>query len=148
MDQAENNYDECLAVCHAHGLHRQDAEYLSGFLALIQGNKDKAEKRFKHLLQAWQKNPEKSKAILLLAGLAAVAAQNGQSERAMILSTAAQKILESIKDNFQVEKTDEFNKMILIASEKISDIDASSSALGHALTIDQAIAFALEQEDI
>ena len=147
-DQAAKYYEESIAVCREHGLNKYRIYYASGLLALHSSNYALAFQCFTYPLDLAQKSGELVHVSMLLMGLAAVAAGTNQSERAAKLSGAAQAVFEAIDDQIPQFDRAEFDRHIQFARAQLGD-DAVESlqAEGRLMTMEQAIIYALEDED-
>jgi tetratricopeptide (TPR) repeat protein len=147
-DQAAKYYEESVAVCREHGLNKYRVYYSSGLLALHNSNYALAFQCFIYPLNLAQKSGELVHVSMLLMGLAAVAAGTNQSERAAKLSSAAQAVFEAIDDQIPQFDRAEFDRHIQFARAQLGD-DAVESlqAEGRAMTMEQAIAYALDDQE-
>ena len=147
-DQAAKYYEESVAVCRDHGLNKYRVYYSSGLLALHNSNYALAFQCFLYPLDLAQKSGELVHVSMLLMGLAAVAAGTDQSARAAKLSGAAQAVFEAIDDQIPQFDRAEFYRHIQFARAQLGD-DAVESlqAEGRAMTLEQAIAYALEDHE-
>jgi tetratricopeptide (TPR) repeat protein len=146
-DQAGQFWQKCLALAHTYGL-KSDIEislYLLGILALHQNDYSLARKRFTDwFASALVLFDQKMIANDLLNGLAAVSAGTNQPERAAKLSGAAQALLQTT--DFRLDPFDfaEFDRHIQIARKQLGDAAFEAlQAEGRAMTIEQAVAYAL-----
>jgi hypothetical protein len=75
---------------------------------------------------------------------AAVAAGVGQAERSATLYGAAQLILDTTEYKYPTYNTDEFERHIQLAREQLAENFEAFVKDGRAMTLDQAIEYALE----
>lgn len=147
-DQASQYYEESVTVCREHGLNKYHVYYSSGLLALRFNNYARAFQRFTYLLDLARKSGEKVHVSILLMALAAVAGGTIQSERAAKLNGAAQAVFETIDDQIPLFDRAEFDRHIQIACDQLGDSKFEAlAAEGRAMTMEQAVAFALEKND-
>lgn len=146
-EQAKQYYEKSLSVCREYGL-KVDAGYnlyALGMLALHQGNYLLAKKYFHDYYIASQGPDDKRPLCDFLNGMGAVAAGANQPERAAKLYGAAQAISEIIDYQLSPFDRSEFDRHIQTALEQLGETRFQElQAVGRAMTMEQAIAYALE----
>ena len=146
--QAEHYYEKSLLMCRDYDLKNEGGYnlYSLGMLALHQNNYSLAKQRFIDVFDLERKIYEdKLKVCDLLTGLAAVAAGTNQPELAAKLYGAAQAILETTDYRFSLFDQAEFDRHLQIAREQLGGERFEALATeGRAMTMEQAIAYALE----
>jgi predicted ATPase/transcriptional regulator with XRE-family HTH domain len=148
-DQAEQFYQRSVLLSREYGLKLDEsfAYYHLGILSLQRNDYRLAIQYFKDDHRLSHETNEKAKAFDLLYGLAAVAAGLHQSERAAKLYGAMQAIFEKSRYIMPLDRT-EFERHIQIARKQLGEAEFESLATeGRAMTMEQAIAYALEQTD-
>ncbi len=114
-DQAEVYYDESLRVSREHGLHISGTLFGLGMVALYCKKYPSAQEHFMHLLVLAQKSENKSGIGNYLTGMAAAAVGNNQPERAVILSAAAQGIVEAAGNSYPSSEFKDFEILLQTA---------------------------------
>jgi len=150
FDQAEQFYREGLSLSREHGIKNDIANglFYSGLVALHRNNYSLASRHFIDSFDSATTVDKTITACDLLTGLAAVAGGTNQPERAAKLSGTAQTILESTDYSYVPFDRAEFGRHIKIAREQLGEAKFEAlAAEGRAMTIEQAIAFALEKSD-
>jgi len=145
--QAEQFYKKSLEVHYEHGLE-PDIQYLQCLLmiALHLNNYPLASQRIMDFYNLGNRVDEKISACGLFIGFAAVASGTKQFERAARLSGAAQAVLETINFRFEPIDRAEFERHIQIARDQLGKTAFEGfAAEGRAMTMEQAIAYALEE---
>jgi tetratricopeptide (TPR) repeat protein len=144
-DQAEASYEESLKVGREHGLHISGTLFSLGLVALYCKKYSSAHEHFTHLLVLAQKSENKSGIGNYLTGMAAAAVGNNQPERAVILSAAAQGIIEAAGNPYPSSEFKDFEQLLQTAREL--DDQARNNALlikGRTMAVEQAVAYAPE----
>jgi len=147
-DQAEQFYEKALAVSRNHGLKDEEcgALYALGVVALGRSDYLLAEQHFKNYYNSRRSIHEIWSAIDFLGGLAAVAAGLDQFERAAKLHGAAQALFNSFDLPDLPYDRVESDSLIQIAREQLGEERFGAlAAEGHAMTREQAVAYALEK---
>ena len=148
--QAEQYYEKSLRICGEFNLD-YNASYNSynlGMIALHQNNYLTAKSHFLDYFNVARKMYEKISACDLLIGLAAVAGGMKESERASKLSGAAQALFETTDYRIPAFDRGEFNRHIQIARDELGDTAFEAfAAEGRAMTMEQAVAYALEDQE-
>lgn len=146
-EQAETFYKRSLALCLEYGLKGDMGSNLFclGMLALHQNDYFLARQYFIDYYNLVSKIYEKGSTLDLLIGLAAVAGGTSQSKRAAKLHGAAQAVLETTNFRYMQLDRAELDRHIQIAREQLGKIKFEAfTAEGGAMTVDEAVAFALE----
>jgi predicted ATPase/DNA-binding XRE family transcriptional regulator len=146
-DQAAIYSKESLTLGWESGLKRDmaDALYSLGLVALHGNDYSAARQYFTDFLDLTVAMQDRARIGQLLTGLAAVAAGISQYERAATLYGAAQGIVETIDYRIPTFDQAEFGRHIQIAREQLGEARFETHATeGRALTLEQAIAYALE----
>ena len=146
-DQAEQYYEKSLAMCREYSLkiNRGYNLYSLGMLALHRNNYPLAMQLFTDSFNSARGFAEKISACDLLTGSTAVAAGTNQPERAAKLYGAAQAILETTDYSFPTFDRAEFDRHIQIARDQLGEARFEAlAAEGRAMTMEQAVAYALE----
>jgi predicted ATPase/class 3 adenylate cyclase len=149
-DQAEQYYEKSLAIGREYSLKHNGAFilYNLGMNALHQNNYLTAKSCFLDYFDVARKQYEKIGACDLLISLAAVASGMNEPERTTKLYGAAQALFETT--NYRIPPFDraEFDRHIQIAREQLGEARFETIATeGRAMTMEQAIAYALEKSD-
>jgi len=124
--------------------------YLFGMLALHQNRYSSAAQRFMDYFDFDRVHEEKVSLCRFLTAMSSVAAGTGDSERCARLFGAAQVAMNSFPD-FRMDPFDraEFDRHIQIAREQLGGVAFEGlAAEGRALSLEQAIDFALEKSDV
>ena len=149
-DQAEQYYEKGLAIGREYSLKYEGAfiVYNLGMVALHQNNYLIARSRFLDYFDVARKQHEKLSVCDLLIGLAAVGGGMHEFQRAAKLYGAAQALFETTDYRIPPFDQAEFDRHIRIAREQIggSKFEELMSE-GYAMTMEQAIAYALEAQD-
>ena len=146
-DRAEQFYEKCLQVHYEHGLE-PDIQYLQCLvlIALHLNDYSSASQRLIDYYNLAVKIDEKISACGLFTGFAAVASGTNQFERAARLSGAAQAILETTSFRYEPIDRAEFERHIQIARDQLGETAFEGfAAEGRAMTMEQAIVYALEE---
>jgi predicted ATPase/transcriptional regulator with XRE-family HTH domain len=146
-EEAEIFYKRSLALCDEYGLKGDMGSNLFclGMLALHQNNYFLARQYFIDYYNLVSKVYEKGSTLDLLIGLAAVAGGTSQPERAAKLHGASQTVLETIHFSYMPFDRIELDRHIQIAREQLGKTNFETfTAEGCAMTVDEAVAFALE----
>lgn len=143
--QASQSFENSVSICLEHGLDKYEAFYASGLLALYCHNYALAAARFTHQLNRRRRPDRQANTGPLLLGLAAVAAETNQPERAAALYGAAQALCDLIGDRTWLLDRAEFDRHIQIAHQQLGEATFEAlAAEGRVLTVEQAIALALQ----
>jgi predicted ATPase/DNA-binding CsgD family transcriptional regulator len=147
-DRAGNAYDECLTLCRQSGDKLREAYQLAnlGLVAQHRGNYKLAESRFKEALTLSKNLNAKYPLALHLAGLSGPAGAFGNPERAAQLLGASDGLLKTMGLRQQPSDQPEIDRYEAAIRKQLDD-DAFRSAWekGQAMSLEQAIAFALEK---
>ena len=145
--QAEQYFQKSIQMCREYGISPAYSIYGLSMVALGQNDYKLATKRFKELFHLTINETEKVTACDLVMGLAAACAGLNQPERSAKLYGAAQATLDTIDYNFPHNDRAEFERHIQLAREQLAGTFESFVNQGHSMTMEQAIAFALEEAD-
>lgn len=144
-DQAEVYYEESLRVSREHGLHISGTLFGLGLVALYCKNYPSAHEHFTHLLVLTQKSENKSGIGKYLTGMAIAAVGNNQPERAVILSAAAQGILDAEGNSYPSSDFTDLIQLLQNAHEQVDQVKINAFLdRGRTMTVEQAMAYALE----
>ena len=145
-EQAEDYYEKSLSICHQYGLKTRGYNlYVLGLLALHRNNYPLAIQFFVSYLNTAQASQEKISVCQFLTGVAAVASGMNQPQRSAKLYGAAQAIFETTDYRIPPFDHAEFERHIQIAREQLGTAKFEAVvADGRAMTMEQAIAYALE----
>ena len=145
-DKAEAYYQRSLATCRQYGLEPDRAVlFFLGMLSLHQNDFRAALRRFIDLYKSAEASDKKRDVLNLLSGLAAIAGGTNQFERSAILSGAAQAILDEIDYKYPGFFRAVFDRHIQVARHQLGETAFKALASeGRAMTMEQAIAYALE----
>jgi predicted ATPase/DNA-binding XRE family transcriptional regulator len=145
-DQAEAYFEESLRVSREHGLHISGTLYGLGLVALYRNNYTLAHEHFTHLLALAQTSETKSGIGNYLTGMAAAAVGNNQPERAVILSAAAQGIIEAAGNSYPSSEFRDFEILLRTAREQVDQEKINGLLIkGRTMTVEQAMEYALEK---
>ena len=148
--QARQYYEKSLDMSRAHGM-KEDwglSWFLLGLLALHQNNYSVARQYFVDYIKAERESLNKLNAYVFVLSQAAISAGSNQPERAARLSGAAQGISETL--DYQISRFNqaEFDRHIQIAREQLGETRFQElQAVGRAMTMEQVIAYALEDQE-
>jgi predicted ATPase/Tfp pilus assembly protein PilF/DNA-binding XRE family transcriptional regulator len=146
LDKARECYEKSLALHHELGLKEYIGDNLNFLGLLLLHHNDYSAAR-QYFIDAFDSNGviEDARAYELLTGLAAVAGGTNQAERAAKLHGASEMLLgSSPPETLQADRA-EFDRRIQIAREQLGEHEFEKlAAEGRAMTMEQAIAFALE----
>lgn len=145
--QARQYYEKSLDMSRTYGMKEDWGLnlYLLGLLALHQNNYSAARQYFVDNIKAERESLNQLNAYLFVLSQAAVSAGTNQPERAARLSGAAQAIFESLDYRISRFNQAEFDRHIQIAREQLGENTFQElQAVGRAMTIEQAIDYALE----
>jgi tetratricopeptide (TPR) repeat protein len=148
-DQAEQFYEKSLAMCREYGLNDWGfGLYCLGLVALHRNTYSIARQRFSDNFNLARKiYDEKLSACDLLTGLAAVAAGTNQPKRAAKLYGAAQTIFDTTDYRIPAFDRAEFDHHIQIARDQLGEAAFEAlAAEGRAMTMEQSVAYALENK--
>jgi tetratricopeptide (TPR) repeat protein len=147
-DQAEQYYKKSLALCHEYGLKSIEISnnvYNLGMLALHRNKYPLAMQHFTDYFNVAPVSVKKITAADLLIATAAIAAGINQPGRAAKLYGAAQALFETTDYRTLPFDQAEFDHHIQIAREQLGEERFEALATeGRAMTMEQAIAYALE----
>jgi predicted ATPase/transcriptional regulator with XRE-family HTH domain len=147
FDQAEGYYEKSLALCREYSL-KNDRGYNSyglGMLALHRNKYLLAMRHFTEYFHTARGSYEKITACDFLTGSAAISAAMNQRERAAKLYGAAQALFETTDYRIPPFDRAEFDRHIQMAREQLGEERFEAlAAEGHAISIEQAIEYALE----
>jgi predicted ATPase/transcriptional regulator with XRE-family HTH domain len=146
-DKAEEYYQKSLATCWQYGLEPDRAVlFFLGMLSLHQNDFRVALQRFIDLYKSAEANDKKRDVLNLLSGLAATAGGTNQFERSAILSGAAQVILDEIGYKYPGFFRAVFDRHLQVARDRLGErIFHELASEGRAMTMERAIAYALEE---
>jgi predicted ATPase/DNA-binding XRE family transcriptional regulator len=147
-DQAEQYYQQSLSLSREYGLKLDEsfAYHYLGVLSLHRKDFRRAARYFKDDYRMSHHASEKMKAFDLLFGLAAVAAGLNRPEHAAKLNGAMSAIFE--KSPYMPWEHAELDRQIQIVREQLGEAKFETLATeGRAMTMEQAIAYALEIEE-
>jgi len=147
-DQAEQFYEKSLTISREHSLNdgRANAFFSLGFVALHRTNYLLAARYFWDAYNIGRTIQKRGSTIDIINAFAAVSAGMEQFERAARLYGAAQALMEM--SNFPDMSHDrvEANSLIQIAREQLGEATFEAlAAEGRAMTMEQAVAYALEE---
>jgi predicted ATPase len=149
--EAARWYTESLAISQRHGIRQGIAEDLEslGYAALGQGNDTQAMAYFQESLALAVELELKRGLANCIAGLAGVAAGQGQPERAARLLGATEALYSREKMQKNIIDRPEQDRIIIKARAQMDEAAfAAAWAAGHAMTLEQAIAEAIELGDV
>jgi len=150
FDQAEKYYEKSLSMCQEYSLKidRGYNLYSFGILALHRNNYTRAQQLFTEYFKSSYQFGEKIITSDFLNGAAAIAAGTDNPECAARLHGAAQALLETIDYRIPPFDLAEFDRHIRLAREQLGDTRFEAfAAEGYDMTMEQAIAYALEKSD-
>ena len=148
-EKAEQFLEKSLAISHAYGLNDWGVgSYSLGLIALHRNDYLLARQRLiDNFGLEWKTFDEKISASDLLIGSASIAAGTKQPERAAKLFGALQAILEMTDYHFSPLDYAELDRHIQIARNQLGDVKFEAlAAEGRAMTMEQAIAYALKNQ--
>jgi tetratricopeptide (TPR) repeat protein len=148
-DQATRLYEKSLVICREYGESwgLSNSLWYLGIVALHRNDYQQARQQFSDCYQLARVMFEKISMCDLLPALAAVAAETHQSERAAKLYGAAQALFETTDYRLQPFDRAEFDRHIRIAEEQLGGAKFEELVSeGYAMTMEQAIAYALEEQ--
>jgi hypothetical protein len=120
-----------------------------GYVALRQGDEAQAHARFVEALEGFNQGGSKGAVAWTLEGLASLAVAQGQYERAVRLLAWAGSVREAIGDpRSPVEQADVDRDFAVIRSQFDEASIEAARAKGRELIMEQAIAYALESNQI
>ena len=143
---AQEYYEKSLAFCRQYGMEPDRAPlfYLC-MLALYQNNFPVASQRFVALYNYAEEKYKKRGVLSLLSGLAAVAGGTNQYERSAKLSGAEQTILDETGYHYPPFFRELFDRHVQVARDQLGEVAFEVlTAEGRVMTMEQAIAYALE----
>lgn len=146
IDQAQEYYQKGLAACRQYGLEPdRGVLFFLSMISLHQNDFQIASQRFIELYRYVEMKDKKRDVLNLLLGLAAVAGGTNQLERSAKLSGAAQAILEQTGYTHLSFFRAIFDRHIEVARDRLGEITFGKlAAQGRAMTLEHAIAYALE----
>ena len=148
--QAKRYYEKSLSMCREFGLKidRGINLFSLGMLALHQNDYPQAMRYFIDYFATTRRSLEKPGLGDLLTGLAAIAAGTNQPERAAKLHGAAQALFETTDYRIPPFDRAEFDRHIQMAEKQLGGAKFEElMSEGFAMTMEQAIAYALENEE-
>jgi predicted ATPase/DNA-binding CsgD family transcriptional regulator len=148
-DRARKAYQECLSLCRQSGDRLREA-YMIGNLGLVaqgQGNSEQAEMLLRKALILCKDLNTKYPLLVYLAILTGPIVSRGNPERAAQLLGASDGLFKTMGLGLQPTDQAEINRFEAAVREQL-DEEAFKSAWekGEAMTLEQAIAFALEND--
>jgi predicted ATPase/DNA-binding XRE family transcriptional regulator len=145
-DQAVEYYQKALVTCRQYGLAPDRAILFSlSMVSLYQNDFPVALQRFIDLYKSAEAKDKKRDVLTLLAGLAAIAAGTNRFERSARLSGAAQAIVDETNYRYPAFFQALFDHHFPAARDRLGDAAFEAlAAEGRAMTVEQAIAYALE----
>jgi tetratricopeptide (TPR) repeat protein len=150
-EKASKLYDVCNAIWERLG-HKREIGFLlwsRGWLARLQSNHQRAAKFFKEGLSLWQEVGDKRHIAECFEGLAGISADLGRVETAARLMGTAEAIREMTNSPLPpVDRSNYDRDFILIRSQLGEANFIKAWAEGRAMTLEQAIAYALKEENI
>lgn len=150
LDRAEAFLAESLALSKELGDQRMAAfsTHVLGYVANDRGDYRRAHRLFREALRAGREVGGKVNVAHVLEGFACTAAAQGQAGRAVRLDAAAKAIREEIK---MIRTPAEQAALDCYLKQALGKLDAAgvkeARARGRALTLDQAVEYALESDD-
>ncbi len=148
-DRAEQAYQECLSYCRRSGEKLREAFVISnlGLVAQYQGKYEQAESRIKKALSLLKDLNVRYPLAGYLAFLSGPVAARGNPERAVQLMGASDAILKAMSLGLQPPDQTEIDRFEAAVREQLGE-EAFRSAWekGKTMSLEQAIAFALEEE--
>jgi predicted ATPase len=148
-DRAGQAYEECLSLCHDFGDRQREAFALSnsGLVAQHQGDYKQAILRLEKSLMLHRDLKTKYPLAMDLAFLAGPVAAQGDPERAAQLLGASDALLKAMGLRHQPQDQPEVDRFEAAVREQLSkEIFNSAWGKGQAMSLEQAIAYALEEE--
>lgn len=148
-ERAEQFYEKSLVMCREYGLKadRSMNLYCLGMVELHRSNYPTAIQYFIDYFNLARMIYEKISACDFFTGLAAVAAGTNQPERAARLCGAARALFETTDYRIPPFDRAEFDRYIQIAREQLGEATFEAIATeGHALTLEQAIEYAVSNK--
>ncbi len=148
-EQAAALYAQSLTLIEALGDNRRKVTALVnlGQVALHHGDAAKALEFFRESLRQSQKLSNKYLIAYCFAGLTGVARLSEQHERAARLSGAADALLGTIGSQLDLADRVEYERSVTAVRAQLGDQPfAAAQAEGRAMTMEQAIAYALEEK--
>ncbi len=147
-DQAEHYYEKSVSMSREFGL-KWDGDsnlYFLGIVALHRSRYLQARQLFIDYFHSTRGSTDKLSAYDFLTGMAAVAAGATHPERAARLSGAAEGVIVAIDYRIPPFDRAEFDRYIQTAREQLGDAKfAALASEGRALTMEEAVAYALEE---
>jgi predicted ATPase/class 3 adenylate cyclase len=143
--EAEEYYQKAIQLAIDLGMSYSYSLGGLSMVALGQRDYQLARKRFTELFHRSREETKTISACDFLMGLAAVSAGLDQPERAAKLYGATLAILDTIDYNYPGNDRNEFERYIQLAREQLAEKFESLVNEGRAMTMEQAIAFALEE---
>lgn len=145
-EQARKHYEETLVLCYQHGMAPDPYSlfYLS-LLAMRQENMPKASQHLIEMYKSVMGNITQRDARDLFWGLAAVAGGTNRPERSARLMGAGQAIVEKTGHQYPSFFRELFDRHVGVAKDQLGEKKFEKLASeGRAMTMEQAIAYALE----
>ena len=148
--QARQYYEKSLEISRTYGMQEDWglSLYFLGLLALHQNNYPAARGYFVDYIKAKRESLNKVNVYVFVLSQAAISAGINQPERAARLSGAAQGILETLDRKISRFNQAEFDRHVQIAYEQLGpDSFENHASQGRAMTMEQAIEYALEDQE-
>ena len=117
-----------------------------GYLALQQGNLPRAAALLRESLQPRYERKDRGGAVAFLPGLAAVAAARGRTREAVRLFGAVEALLEHLGTSLERNERADYDRYVAAVRTQLDQAAfATAWAQGRAMTLEQAVALALEE---
>ncbi len=148
VDKAREYYQQSLATCRQYGLEPdRGVLFFLSMLSLHQNDFLVASQGFINLYKYAEARDKKRDVLNLLSGLAAIAGATNQFERSAKLSGAAQAILDETGYKYRPFLRAIFDRHIQVARDGLGQTAFEAFASeGRAMTMDQAVTYALETQ--
>jgi non-specific serine/threonine protein kinase len=149
-DRAGKAYEECLTLCREFGDKQREAFTLgnSGFIAQHQGNYEQAESRIKKALVLSRDLKTKYVLATDLASLSGPVAAQGNPERAARLLGAADTLFKTMGLGLQPQDQPEIDRYEAAVREQLDKATFEAAwTEGRAMSLEEAVAYALGEED-
>jgi tetratricopeptide (TPR) repeat protein len=147
---ARSLHDEALSICQQLGARDGIAQSLGGLadVAHLNGDDARALPLYRQSLRMWWELGEKPELLSPLEHVATVLMTRGQQDRAVRIWGAAQAFRSMIGHPRRAYEADEYERQINAARAALGEKSfASVWAEGQVMGVDQAIAYALQDED-
>jgi len=148
-DQAKKYYEKSLTINREYGMKPDVGVnlYHLGLLALQQNDYSDALRHFTDFFETARTIKEKTSARDLFIGLAAIAAETNQPERAAKLFGAAQTIFEITDDLFSSFDRAIIDRHVQVAQDQLGEAVFEEITMeGRKMTIDQAVSYGLDTQ--